>query len=51
MSRKHFRALADALRLTGASLETIRAVASIAATTNENFDRERFIRAATEERD
>lgn len=48
MTRKHFNALANALFETGASLETIDAVADICAASNPNFDRSRFVDAATE---
>ena len=48
MSREHFRAIADALRESGASLETIKAIALVCERNNPRFDRDRFIRAATE---
>ena len=44
---RDFRAIATALKETGASLETVSAIASTLAGSNELFDRERFITAAT----
>ena len=49
MSRKHFVALARALRDSGASQDVVSAVASELAAFNPNFDRARFIDAATSE--
>ena len=49
MSRKHFVRIAAALRDSGASREVVSAVASELAAFNPNFDRARFIDAATSE--
>ena len=46
MTKKHFIALALALRETNASLETIRAIAAVCQSANDNFDRDRFITAS-----
>jgi len=42
MTRKHFQALAEALRCSGASQETIEAVARVCEKHNPNFDWNRF---------
>ena len=42
MTRQHFQALAEALRMTDASQETIDAIASACNRFNQNFDREKF---------
>ena len=46
MSRKHFEAIAAALRASGASDETIEAVASALSHFNPSFDRRRFTNAS-----
>lgn len=46
MTRKHFVAIAAALAETGASIETVKAVALVLAETNSRFDSDRFILAA-----
>ena len=48
MTRKHFKAIAQALGSTGASKETINAVAWQLAGFNPRFDRNTFITACEE---
>ena len=45
MTRKHFKALAEALRITEASRETITAIALVCHKANDNFDLSKFIEA------
>jgi len=47
MSKKHFIALAKALREHDASPSMIAAIADVCAATNEHFDRPRFVTAAS----
>lgn len=47
MSRKHFQDIARVLKLTKASAETIEEMADMLAAHNPQFDRDRFIAAAT----
>ena len=51
MTKKHFIALARALRDTNASFATIAAIADICASTNRNFNRDRFYEAVVGERE
>lgn len=46
MTRKHYIALAEALKTTNATIETIMAVAKVCANDNARFDVERFKAAA-----
>jgi hypothetical protein len=46
MSRKHFIALARALRDAGASADLIEAIADVCAALNPNFNRAKFRAAA-----
>ena len=48
MTRKHFKAIAQALGSTGASKETVNAVAWQLAGFNPRFDRNTFITACEE---
>lgn len=45
MSRKHFRAIAEALKGAKASLEVCQAVASTMYQFNSGFDRDKFLEA------
>jgi hypothetical protein len=45
MTRKHFRAIAEALKDTHATRETCEAVASFLYTQNPRFDRSKFLTA------
>lgn len=47
MTRKHFEAIARVLRDTGASSDTVEAMASTLARFNGAFDRARFVHAAS----
>lgn len=47
MNRKHFEALAKALRETKASTRTIEAIAAVCSDTNPNFDYAGFRSAAS----
>lgn len=49
MTRKHFNAIAAALRRSGATPETVIAVAAALQDTNPRFDQPRFITAALPE--
>ena len=42
MTRKHFRQLAEALRITEASPETVKQIALVCARNNPNFDWDKF---------
>ena len=42
MSRQHFQAIAEALRMTEASQETIDAIAKVCNRYNKNFDYDKF---------
>ena len=42
MTRQHFRAIAEALRLSEASQETIDAIAKVCDVYNPNFDWDKF---------
>lgn len=46
MTRKHFEALADALRESGASMATVLKVADVCVTANPRFDYEKFVERA-----
>lgn len=45
MSRKHYKAIAEALLKTGASVDTIRAIAYVCANDNPRFDYQKFLKA------
>jgi len=45
MTRKHFQLIADVLRDSGAAADLVFAMADALATTNPNFDRDRFLEA------
>lgn len=45
MTRKHFNAIAEALKTTGASEETCRAIAVVCKSNNSNFQIDRFLTA------
>jgi len=47
MTRKHFTAIAEALKAEAASPEVVATMASTLARFNPHFDRARFIEAAT----
>tara|TARA_R110002012_G_scaffold263822_1_gene447050 strand:- start:283 stop:471 length:189 start_codon:yes stop_codon:yes gene_type:complete len=42
MTRKHFRQLAEALRITEASPKTVKQIALVCARNNPNFDWDKF---------
>lgn len=46
MTRKHFRALAECLKITGASSSTIEAIALWLRTENPRFDVQKFLTAS-----
>jgi hypothetical protein len=45
MSRRHFRALAEALKDSGASYQTVAAIARVCANENPRFDSSKFFEA------
>lgn len=45
MTRKHFRAIAEALKISNASLDTCRAIAQVCREDNPNFDTYKFLQA------
>lgn len=45
MTRKHFRALAECLKITNASRETCEAIAIYLSTENARFDTPKFLTA------
>lgn len=45
MTRKHFVALAEALKATGASYETVEAVGEVCGRFNDGFNIDRFVDA------
>jgi len=46
MSRKHYRALAQALKESGASISVVRAIANTLKADNPRFDYRRFYEAS-----
>ena len=45
MTRKHFKQLAEALRISEASPETVKQIALVCARNNSNFDWDKFRQA------
>jgi hypothetical protein len=46
VTRKHFRALAECLKVTNANANTIEAIAVYLRTENPNFDTQKFLTAS-----